>query len=152
MSFCYCCCSDLAWRIPLYIHSSCLLSLLWSGTISQVSLVFNNLEVYLLVGYFVNDPHFGLSNVFLMGYSRVIGIFFSSFKLWRYDNIQETWKLQNKIIYRCTIRCNYFLSRYIKILVGVSRSKSQKLIELIYKEVEGQYSRPEECCEPIQHN
>lgn len=77
--------------------------------------------MYLLVRYFVNDPHFGLSNVFLMGYSRVIVFFFPFLN---YEGmityLQETWKIQNKIMYSSTICCNYFLSRYIKILVGVS--------------------------------
>ena len=36
-------------------------------------------------------------------------------------------------------------------LVGVSISNSQKLLELIYRKVEG-YSRPEKHHEPIQHN
>ena len=35
--------------------------------------------------------------------------------------------------------------------VGVSIPNSQKLIEWVYREVEG-YSRPEKHCEPIQHN
>ena len=46
---------------------------------------------------------------------------------------------------------NTILSRWIRFLVEVSVSNSQKLIEWIYKQVEG-YSRPEKHCEPIQHN
>ena len=65
--------------------------------------------MYVLVGYFVNDPHFGLSNVFLMGYSRVTGFFFL---LLNYEGmitfLQETWKLHNKIMYRSTICCIIF--------------------------------------------
>ena len=36
-------------------------------------------------------------------------------------------------------------------LVGDSISNSQKLIEWLYREVEG-YNRPEKHCEPIKHN
>ena len=43
-----------------------------------------------------------------------------------------------------------FLSR-LTFLVGVRISNSQKLIEWIYREIEG-YNRPENHCEPIQHN
>ena len=39
----------------------------------------------------------------------------------------------------------------LRFSVGVSIPNSQKLIEWIYRDVEG-YSRPEKHCEPIKHN
>ena len=39
----------------------------------------------------------------------------------------------------------------LRFLAGVSTSNSQKLIEWIYRKVEG-YSGPGKHCEPIQHN
>ena len=49
-----------------------------------------------------------------------------------------------------TMYYNYFLSR-LRFLIGVSISNSQKLIEWIYRKVEG-YSRPEKHQEPIQQH
>ena len=66
-------------------------------------------------------------------------------------HLQETWKIQNKVTYSSTKYCNYFLSRKITFLVGVSIPNSQKWIEWIDKKVEA-YSRPEKHHEPIQHN
>ena len=44
-----------------------------------------------------------------------------------------------------------FLSSELRSLVGVSISNFQKLIEWIYRKVEG-YSKPKKHHEPIQHN
>ena len=63
---------------------------------------------------------------------------------------QEPWKIQNNVTYSPTIYYNYFLSK-LRFLVGVLMSKSQKLIQWVYREVEG-YSRPEKHHEPHQRN
>ena len=52
--------------------------------------------------------------------------------------------IYNNIIY------TIILSSKLRFLVGVSISNSPKLIEWIYRAVEG-YSRPEKHGEPIQH-
>ena len=66
-------------------------------------------------------------------------------------NLQETWKIQNKVTYSSTVYYNYFSVDKLRFLVGVSISNSQKLIEWIDRKVEG-YGRPEKHYEPIQHN
>ena len=64
-------------------------------------------------------------------------------------HLQETWKIQNKITYSSTIITIIFKADKVRFLVGVSTSSSQKLIEWIYRDVEG-YSKPEKHYEPIQ--
>ena len=67
-------------------------------------------------------------------------------------HLQETWKIQNKVM-NSYIEFHYIYNYFfwvgkLRFLIGVSISNSQKLIEWIYREVEG-YSRPEKHC---QHN
>lgn len=65
-------------------------------------------------------------------------------------HLQEIWKIQNKLTYSSTVYYSYFLSREIKILVGISiwNSKINRINRL--EKVEG-YGRHEEHYEPIQH-
>ena len=55
------------------------------------------------------------------------------------------------VICSSTTYYNYFFVVKLRFLVGVSISKSQKLIEWIYREVEG-CSSLEKHCSPVQHN
>jgi hypothetical protein len=57
-------------------------------------------------------------------------------------HIQETWEIQNEVTYSSTIFYNYFQAVKIRFLVGILISNSQKLIKLIYRNIE-EYSRPE---------
>ena len=59
--------------------------------------------------------------------------------------------MQDKVTYSSTSYYNFFKVDKLRFLVRVSMSNSQKLIEWMYRDVEG-YSRPEKHCEPIQHN
>ena len=73
-----------------------------------------------------------------------------NYELFNYESmITQTWKIYT-VTYSSTIYYNYFLCKF-RFLVGVSMSNSQKLIEWIYREVEG-YSRPKRHYEPIHHN
>ena len=66
-------------------------------------------------------------------------------------HLQETGKMQDKVTYSSTSYYNFFKVDKLRFLVRVSMSNAQKLIEWMYRDVEG-YSRPEKHCEPIQHN
>ena len=75
-------------------------------------------------------------------------IYFHFFKFQKYDNtftgdLENITKLHTVPLYVTII--------FLRILVWVSISNPQKLIEWIYREVEG-YSRLENLYEPIQHN
>ena len=68
-------------------------------------------------------------------------------------HLQETWKIQNKVTYSSTVYYNYFSVDKLRFLVGVSISNSQKLVEWMYREVEGcrkwKWSLSVRLCDPI---
>ena len=49
-------------------------------------------------------------------------------------HLQETYKIQNKVICSSTTYHNFFKVDKLRFLLGVSISNSQKLIEWIYRE------------------
>ena len=68
-------------------------------------------------------------------------------------HLQKTWKIQNKVTYSSTVYYNYFSVDKLRFLVGVSISNSQKLVEWMYREVEGcrkwKWSLSVRLCDPI---